>query len=82
MPEINIKEYQKAFVDMGDHCYGLVRDTYERYSGGYVPPLLNSSNFPKQKGAKDVYRGISGPTQKSQRFSNNIARCLAGLRVF
>lgn len=44
----SITEYQNAFVDMGDHCYGLVRDIYERYSSGYNPPLLNSSNFPKQ----------------------------------
>ena len=46
----NIKEYQSEFIHMGDHCYGLVRDIYERYSGGYHPPILNSSNFPKQVG--------------------------------
>lgn len=46
----NIEKYQNVFVDMGDYCYGLVRDLYERYSGGYHPPVLNSSNFPKQAG--------------------------------
>jgi len=48
-PEIKkiIEQYQGELVNMGDYCYSEIRSLYERYSGGYNPPYLNSINFPK-----------------------------------
>lgn len=43
-----ITQYQKTFLDMGDHCYSQIQSIYQRYAGQHEVPSLKNFNFPKK----------------------------------